>query len=162
MRTILCLLASAFPFIGFASANDYHGRFEGDGSGLTNLSVANVGGITNNQYLPGVPVANGAGFTNISATWTGSKTLLLAAVAAGQYQPIITKFDQNLLATNSLVLWPDGTYGVFIATNINATWLTVDGYTITYTNTGKTIAQPTVIRDNWGNITNSPPLVIAP
>jgi len=97
-----------------------------------------------------------------NTSWTGSKTMLIAAVAAGEYQMLATEYNATLTPTNALVLWPDGTYGIWTATNISATWLTADGYMLTYTNTGELIAQPTVLRDQNGNVTNSPALLIYP
>ena len=56
------------------------------------LSGAAGGGVTNNQYLPGTPVGNGAGFTNISA-------------ASIVYGPSISSFgnNQNVVEIGSTV-----------------------------------------------------------
>ena len=108
----------------------------------------------------GVVSGNGAGLTNVP--WSPTHAALLAAAAGGEYQMVSVRYNQNLTPTNALVLWPDGTYGVWQATNLNALWLTADGYTLTYTNTGELIAQATISRDQNGNVTNAPPLGIWP
>ena len=137
-------------------------------SGVIPAALLPASVVTNNASgvsLSGAFSGSGAGLTNIASTslaWTGTRTYLLAAVAAGEYQMISVKYNQNLTPTNALVLWPDGTYGVWTATNLNPAWFTADGYTITYTNKGVTIAQPTVLRDQNGNVTNAPALVVGP
>jgi hypothetical protein len=103
---------------------------------------------------------NAGGLTNLA--WGTSRAALLAAAAAGEYQLVSIGYNAQSVPTNALVLWPDGTYGVWTATNIHALWLTADGYTLTYTNAGVTIAQPAMSRDANGNVTNTPPLVLAP
>ena len=119
--------------------------------------------LTNNAAgvsLAGTFSGSGAGLTNIA--WNNSRSGLLATAAAGAYTAVRTRYNANGTPTNATILWPDGTYGVWMATNINPTWLTADGYTLTYTNRGETIAQPTMLRDENGNVTNAPVLVIAP
>jgi len=119
--------------------------------------------VTNNSTavsLSGVFCGSGVGLTNL--TWSNSRNGLLAAAASGQFQRVKSISNAEGIVTNSLVLWPDGTYGMWSATNYNAVWLTVDGYTITYTNAGEIIAQPAVFRDDNGVVTNRPALVIVP
>lgn len=59
------------------------------------------------------------------------------------------------------VIWPDGTGGTYTATTINATWGTVDAYTVTYTGAvTKTVTQAAVTRDSQGRVTTRPVLVI--
>ena len=120
--------------------------------------------ITNG--LAGLAITNRLVDTNLLAQaalpWQSLSARLLAAVAAGAYQPTAIQRDSTGLATNATVLWPDGTGGVLTVTEVNPTWLAVDAYTITYTNLGKTITQPAVSRDHNGHITNAPALTITP
>lgn len=101
------------------------------------------------------------GTVTTNAPWSSSTSSLLASVAAGSYQPVKTEFDANGIPTNSTVMWPDGTYGVWTAKDINKTWLAIDSYQITYTNSKAVITQPKVSRDHNGCATNSPALTIA-
>ena len=167
-------------YSGIVSLTNPANKFAGDGSGLTNVPGTGGGGgagVTNNQYLPGLPVANAQDFTNLPAAelsgtvpveilgtipWTPSRTSLLAAVAGGEYQVVVAARDSVGLLTNATVLWPDGTYGTWSATNIDATWHAVNGYTVTYTNGPATIVQPTMLRDQNGGVTNAPALIITP
>ena len=60
--------------VGYVFAANANASFAGNGGGLSNL-VANSIGVTNNQYLPGIPVGNAQGFTNQSASgMTGTVT----------------------------------------------------------------------------------------
>jgi hypothetical protein len=60
------------------------------------------------------------------------------------------------------VTWPDGSGGTYTRTAKNATWLTVDAYTITHTVSGKTVTQAAVTRDSSGFVTVTPALTISP
>ena len=106
---------------------------------------------------------NGAALTNLNnGLLPGWKNLLRQWVQGQAYQPVTNTTDQYGNITNATILWPDGTYGVFSATNIDATFLAVDGYAVTYTNLSETVAQPTVTRNQYGAITNAPVLIITP
>jgi hypothetical protein len=71
--------------------------------------------------------------------------------------------DGDGVATSFTARWPDGTSGTFTATTINATWLTVDAWTLTYQGaTTKTVTQPAVTRDpTTGAVTDQPALTVA-
>ena len=102
-------------------------------------------------------VVSFAGFLPLSLA-----NLLIAFTAGSCYQPISIKRDQNGLMTNATVLWPDGTFGSYNSTSNNPAWITVDSFTVTYTNAGKTVTQPAVLRDQTGSVTNKPALVVTP
>ena len=68
--------------------------------------------------------------------------------------------------TTASVLWPDGATGTFTPTTINATFNTIDAFTITYvwTNAGggtHTITQTAVTRDASGAVTAQPTPTVA-
>jgi len=154
------------PVASVTATGVFYGSFSGVGVGLSNFNGSTIQAGTVNSNAFDAPtkslVSNSGSAVTNNLPWIPSPSILLASAAAGAYQVLVMNYNANLTPTNATVLWPDGTYGVWTATNLNATWLTADGYTLTYTNTGKLIAQPTVLRDQNGNITNSPALLIAP
>jgi hypothetical protein len=117
---------------------------------LTAGSNINITADTNNVTIEA---------TNLISFYGNER--LKELVSAGAYELTVLLRDSNDVVTNATVLWPDGTYGVFLCTSNNPTWLTVDSYTITYTNAGKTITQSTVLRNATGAITNKPALTIS-
>lgn len=119
----------------FISVNG--GKFTGDGGGITNLSAS-------------------------AAAWQASPTTLIAAVAGSQYQPLQIARNAIGVVTNALILWPDGTYGNLVVTNIDPVFQSVNGYYVTYTNGAKTVYQSSVTRDSNGSVTNAPALVVTP
>jgi alpha-galactosidase len=71
---------------------------------MAQLALAGTGGsgVTNNQYLPGVPIANGSGFTNLTgATITGNLPLTTIDTSTGNYYYTITN-GVTLAKTNAL------------------------------------------------------------
>ena len=159
------------PVSSVSATGSFTGTFSGVGIGLSNLDGATLaaGTVNSNAFDAATKAmigssggASAAQAATNNLPWIASRTTLLAAAAAGEYQVLTMNYNAAMTPINATVLWPDGTYGVWTATNINATWATADGYTLTYTNTGETIAQPTILRDQNGNMTNAPALVIAP
>ena len=69
--------------------------------------------------------------------------------------------DSDGVITTATVAWPDGSAGTFTRTTKNATFLTIDAYTVTHTDSGKTVTQTAVTRDSNGNVTAQPALTIA-
>lgn len=69
--------------------------------------------------------------------------------------------DADGVIVTAEVAWPDGSAGTYTVTVKNATHLAVDAYTVTHTNTGKTVTQAAVTRDASGHITAQPSLTIA-
>ena len=66
------------------------------------------------------------------------------------------------VATSFGVEWPNGIAGVFTATTVNSTWLTVDAWTLTYAATiPRTVTQAAVTRDGGnGAVTVQPALTV--
>jgi hypothetical protein len=62
---------------------------------------------------------------------------------------------------SATVVWPDDSAGVFTATTINATFETIDAYTVTHAVSGKTVTQAAVTRNTDGLITSKPALGVA-
>jgi hypothetical protein len=60
------------------------------------------------------------------------------------------------------VLWPDGSAGVFTTTDTDDNDPSlIDAYTITHTDSGKTVTQAAVTRDDEGRVVTQPALTIA-
>lgn len=91
-----------------------------------------------------------------------SDSTLKAWVQAEAYEA--TSITRNALdvVTTAAVLWPDGSAGTFTSTSINATWNTVDAFTITHAASGKTITQSAVTRNGSGAVTVKPALIVTP
>lgn len=69
--------------------------------------------------------------------------------------------DSDGVVTTATVSWPDGSEGTFTRTSKNATFLTIDSYTVTHNNSNKTVTQAAVTRDSSGNVTTQPTITIA-
>lgn len=75
-----------------------------------------------------------------------------------------TSITRNLYgtATSASVTWPDGTFGVYTATNLSSLFTgAVDAYTVTYLGSvTRTLTQPTVTRDSSGAVINQPVITV--
>ncbi len=79
----------------------------------------------------------------------------------GAYEVMAATVDSDGLITTATVKWPDGSGGTFTTTTKNTTWIAIDAYTVTHTNSGKTVTQTAVTRDTNGNVTAKPALTVA-
>ena len=86
---------------------------------------------------------------------------LKAWTNSGSFAVISATRDSDGVITAAAVSWPDGSAGTFTRTTKNSTFLTIDAYTVTHTDSGKTVTQPAVTRDSNGNVTTQPALTIA-
>ena len=86
---------------------------------------------------------------------------LIAWTLAEAYSITSATRDSDGVITTATVSWPDGSAGTFTRTTKNATFLTIDAYTVTHTDSGKTVTQPAVTRDSNGTVTSQPALTIA-
>lgn len=66
------------------------------------------------------------------------------------------EYDEDGVVETATVLWPDGSAGVYTTTTKNSTFLTVDAYTMTHTDSGKTVTQSAFTRDSNGFVTVNP------
>lgn len=80
---------------------------------------------------------------------------------AGAYEVTAATVDSDGIITTATVKWPDGSAGTFTTTTKNSTWIAIDAYTITHTNSSKTVTQTAVTRDTNGNVTAKPALTVA-
>lgn len=69
--------------------------------------------------------------------------------------------DSDGVVTTATVAWPDGSAGTFTTTTKNTTWLAVDAFTVTHTDSGKTVTQAAVTRNSAGEVTTKPALTVA-
>lgn len=80
---------------------------------------------------------------------------------AGAFEVTAVTLDADQVPTTATVKWPDGSAGTFTRTTKNTTWLAVDAYTVSHTDSGKTVTQAAVTRDADGNVTSKPALSVA-
>lgn len=101
----------------------------------------------------GAPGASGVSASNnaVLIMWTASSAYAITSATR----------DSDGVITTATVSWPDGSTGTFTLTTKNSTFLTIDAYTVTHTDSGKTVTQPAVTRDSSGNVTAQPALAIA-
>ena len=107
---------------------------------------------------------NGQSLRYDSATqiWKNDPSIDLKAWAGSEaYAVSSATRDSDGVITTASVVWPDGSTGTFTRTTKNATFLTIDAYTVTHVSSGKTITQAAVTRDASGNVTAQPELTIA-
>lgn len=95
------------------------------------------------------------------STLTTNQTLI-DWTEAGSYQVEAATYDSDGVVTTATVVWPDGSAGTFTRTAKDATFLSINGYTITHANSSKTVTQATVTRDSGGRVTTKPALTVAP
>lgn len=79
---------------------------------------------------------------------------------AAAYTIISSVRDSDGVLVSAVMSWPDGSAGTFTRTIKNATFLTIDAYTVTHVSSGKTITQAAVTRDASGNVIAQPVLTI--
>jgi hypothetical protein len=84
---------------------------------------------------------------------------LLSNVPAVQYTAQTR--DGDNVVTVGTALWPDGSAGVYTLTTKNVTWLAADAWTLTHTDSGKTLTQAAVTRNGSGYETVTPVITIA-
>ena len=87
--------------------------------------------------------------------------LLVGWAESGSYQAMSVVLDADQVASSAAVVWPDGSAGVLTRTAKSDAWLAVDAYTISHTDSGKTVTQAAVSRDADGNVTTKPALSVA-
>lgn len=99
-------------------------------------------------------IAHGANVTDYT---------LIAWAEAGAYQMATVTYSGTYTQTvsSATVTWPDGSTGVFTATTINATFESVDAYTITHVLSSKTVTQTAITRNADGLVTNKPVLTVS-
>lgn len=86
---------------------------------------------------------------------------LVEITEAEGYQLSTITYDDDGVVETATVLWPDGSAGVYTTTTKNATFLTVDAFTITHSNSSKTVTQSAVTRDSSGRVTVKPALTVS-
>lgn len=97
-----------------------------------------------------------------SAVWGLGCLLKLKAWTEGQdYEATSITRDSDGVVTTATVKWPDGSVVTFTTTTKNTTWLAIDAYIISHTDTGQTVTQTAVTRDSDGAITTKPALTVA-
>lgn len=81
-------------------------------------------------------------------------------VSDGGPEMISALYDSGAVVTTGVVRWRDGSAGVYTTLVKNTTFNAVDSFSVTNTNLGKTVTQPTITRDASGSVTSKPALVV--
>lgn len=82
-------------------------------------------------------------------------------VTSEGYEVLSANYDSDGVVTTATVKWPDGSAGTFTTVTKNATFLTIDAFTISHTDSGKTVTQALVTRNVSGQLTVKPALTVA-
>ena len=91
-----------------------------------------------------------------------SDARLIEWTEAGAYELTAVNVDADEVITTATVKWPDGSAGTFTTTTKNGTWLAVDAFTISHTDSGpKTVTQAAVTRNAQGTVITKPALTVA-
>lgn len=64
--------------------------------------------------------------------------------------------DSDDVITTAAVVWPDGSAGTFTTVTKNTTFLCIDAFTVTHTDSGKTVTQAALTRNGNGTVTVRP------
>ena len=107
------------------------------------------------------PVSLPVTVDSVAAAVSDFDETLKAWALASAYSITSATRDSDGVITTASVLWPDGSAGTFTRTTKNSAFLTVDAYTVTHTDSGKTATQPAVTRDANGNVTAQPAITIS-
>lgn len=87
--------------------------------------------------------------------------VLKAWAESGAYELTAVTVDSDEVITTATAKWPDGSAGTFTTTTKNTTWLAVDAYTISHTDSSQTVTQAAVTRNSSGTVTTKPALTVA-
>lgn len=132
---------------------------------LANGGGGGGGGVTSIIAGAGISVDQATGAVTITAVGGGgstiSNTTLRAWTLSEAYSITSATRDSDGLITTATVSWPDGSSGTFTTVTKNATFLTIDAYTVTHADSSKTATQAAVTRDANGNVTAQPAITIA-
>lgn len=107
------------------------------------------------EYI-GIERANMTSGTNLL------NALLVGWAASGAYTLTSATRDTNSVVTSATIRWPDGATGTFTTTSNNPVFFSVDAFTITHSASGKTVTQPAVTRNSYGDITAQPAISVSP
>lgn len=125
------------------------------------IDLANPSGtIYVNDYNTGevVPVVLGGGGGGLTEDqtlmmWTESKAYQMLSVTYDTTYPSVI--------STATVLWPDGSAGTLTITSFDSAKLVELGFTITHTNSGKTVTQAAVTLNSYGFVITKPALTVA-
>lgn len=112
---------------------------------------------TFNSRFSDLDTAIGLGGGGADAT----ATVLKAWTEGSAYEMTSITYDSDGVVSSATVKWPDGSAGTFTRTTKNSTWLAVDAYTISHTDSGLTVTQTAVTRNSVGSVTAKPALTVA-
>ena len=133
--------------------------------GTLDAAIGNLASLTTTAKTSTVAALNELA-ANVLVGASVAALTLKAWTEAEAYEITAVTYDSDGVPATATVKWPDGSAGVWTltpTTGKNATWLAVDGYSITHITSGKTVTQGTVTRDaNSGQVTAKPALTVAP
>jgi hypothetical protein len=115
--------------------------------------------------MPELVNSGDLGWSEAAGQLTGTRLTtnqqLIEWTEGGDYEATAVSFDVDGVISSATVKWPDGSAGTFTTTTVNTTWKAVDAFTISHTNSAKTVTQSAVTRDSNGNVTTKPALTVA-
>jgi hypothetical protein len=108
------------------------------------------------------PLVYQDGTSQATAATTGDARLK-AWVEGGAYELTSVTYDSGYpqVVSTATVKWPDGSAGTFTTDTINSTYVAIDAYHISHTDSGKTVTQTAVTRNSDGSVTTKPALTVA-
>lgn len=79
----------------------------------------------------------------------------------GDYEATSITRDSDGVVSSADVVWPDGSAGTYTMTTKNSTWICADAFTLSHTDSSKTVEQAAVTRNSDGEVTTKPALTVA-
>lgn len=128
----------------------------------TNYHTAITTGAAANASTVNSPLGQlDQAITNLGGGTGVTDALLKEWVEGGDYELTAITRDSDNVVTTATAKFPDGSAGTFTTVTKNTTWLAIDAYTVSHTDSGKTVTQSAVTRNNAGAITTKPALTVA-
>lgn len=128
----------------------------------TDYHTAITTGAAANAAIVNSPIASlDAAIGDLGGGANATDEVLKGWTEGGLYELTAATYDSDNVITTATAKWPDGSAGTFTTTTKNSTWLAIDAFTITHTDSSKTVTQAAVTRDSEGNITVKPALTVA-
>lgn len=100
-------------------------------------------------------------YTLSSSEENVSDAALIEWTEGADYEMLSITWDGDGVISSATVKWPDGSSGTFTRNTKNTTWLAIDAYEISHTNSGKTVVQSDYTRDSDGFVITKPALTIS-
>lgn len=156
-----------------------------DTDGTLNSGAVDVAAVVTDGILTNAKLATDVKVGSLASLTTTTKTSVQAAInevngllngvlggaavtaqtlkawaEGGDYEMTSITVDSDQVVTTATVKWPDGSAGTFTTTTKNSTWLAVDAYTISHTDSSQIVTQTAVTRNSSGTVITKPALTV--